>query len=111
MLAAPLLAALLVDRGAFALAAYAMGLKRRHQPSALGPLIAVASVVVAVASFTARDYHLGVVGLALVPFAAGVCSLSLLRSLIIDMRGDNLARAVRVFGIAAFVAAALAFAH
>jgi len=108
MLAAPLLAALLVDRGAFALAAYSMGMKRRHAPSAFGPMVAVAAVAIALLSVGARDVHLAVFGFALIPLAAALCSISLLRSVLIDMRGNTAAVLLRVSAIVLFVALALA---
>lgn len=108
MIAAPILAALLVDRGAFALAGYANGLKRRHQPSAVGPMLAVVSVVLAVGAVTARDFNLAMVGFAVVPVAAAACAVSFVRSVIIDLRGQPAAQALRVSAVVLFVALAVA---
>jgi hypothetical protein len=108
MVAAPLLAALLVDRGAFALAAFATGLKRRHRPSALGPVLAMVAVVIALSSVGAHDLNLAVVGFAFVPVAAVVCGLSFLRSVRIDLRGRPGPQLLRVGAFVAFALIALA---
>lgn len=107
MITAPVLAALLVDRGAFALASYALNMKRRHRPTAFGPLLALVAVTVALGSVASRDMDVAVVGFALVPLAALVCGLSFVRSVIIDMRGHRPAQLVRAAAIAAFVTIAL----
>ncbi len=107
MIAAPVLAALLVDRGAFALGAYAMDMKRRHRPTALGPLLALVAVVVAACGGVARDLDLAVVGFGVVPLAALVCFLSFVRSVAIDQRDQPRAQLLRVAAVAAFVAIAL----
>lgn len=108
MVAAPILAALLVDRGAYTLAAYANGMKRRHLPSAVGPLLAVAAVVVALGAVTARDFNLAIVGFAVVPVAAAACAVSFARSVIVDMAGHRAAQAVRTGAVAVFIALSIA---
>ncbi len=107
MVAAPILAALLVDRGAFALAAYATNLPRRHRPTALGPMLALVSVVIALSSVGAHDINMAVVGFAFVPLAAAVCGLSFLRSVLIDMKGRTGPQLLRVGAVVGFVALAL----
>jgi hypothetical protein len=107
MITAPILAALLVDRGAFALAACALNLKRLHRPSIAGPLLAFVAVVVALGSVAGRDIELAIGGFALVPVAAMICAVSFARSVIVDMRGQAGPQLLRVFAVAAFVAIAL----
>lgn len=108
MVTAPILAALLVDRGAFALAGYALGLKRRHQPSAAGPLLAVAAVVTALFSVSVHDFNLAVVGFAFISIAAVFCAASFVRSVAIDLRGQLAPQALRVAAVVCFVALAVA---
>lgn len=107
MVAAPILAALLVDRGAFALAAYATNMPRCHRPTALGPILALLSVVIALSSVGAHDINLAVVGFAFVPAAAAVCMASFLRSVVIDMKGQVGPRLLRLGAVFGFVALAL----
>ena len=109
---APLLAAFLVDRGAFALGAYAMDLQRRHKPTVYGPLLAFAAIVVSFFGAHARNIELATVGFALIPVAALVCGLSFVRSVAIDLRGQRGAQILRVaavvgFGVMAMVRFAL----
>jgi hypothetical protein len=96
---APVLAALLVDRGAFALAAHARGLSRKHRPTLLGPILALFAVLVASAGVFANDIDLGFLGAVAVPFAAVVSGLSFVRSVIIEQRGQPRAQALRVAGV------------
>ncbi|MDP2341311.1 MAG: hypothetical protein Q8O67_10150 [Deltaproteobacteria bacterium] len=107
MVAAPVLAALLVDRGAFALGACALGLQRKHRPTAAGPLLALFAVTIALTSVASRDLNVAVAGFAFVPVAAAVCTLSFVRSVLIDMRGQPRAQLLRVAAVAGFVAIAL----
>lgn len=99
LFSAPILAALLVDRGAFALAAHARGLTRRHRPTLLGPVLAVFALLVAAAGVFSNDIDLAFLGAVAVPFAAGVSALSFVRSVIIEQRGQPRAQALRVAGV------------
>jgi hypothetical protein len=96
---APVLAALLVDRGAFALAAHARGVARQHRPTLLGPVLAVFAVLVAVAGVVTNDIDVAFLGAVAVPFAAVVSALSFVRSVIIEQRGQPRAQALRVVGV------------
>jgi hypothetical protein len=107
MLTAPLLAALLVDRGAFALGAYATKMQRKHKPTIIGPVLALLAVFVTLAAVNARDLDLAVTGLAVVPVAAAVCGLSFIRSVIIEQRGQPRAQALRVVAVVLFGALAV----
>jgi len=98
-LSAPILGALLVDRGAFALAAHARGLRRKHRPTLLGPVLAVFAVLVAIAGVSTNDVELAFLGAVAVPFAAAVSALSFVRSVIIEQRGQRYAQALRVAGV------------
>lgn len=104
LFAAPLLGVLLVDRGAFALAAHARGLARKHRPTALGPILALAAVFVGIAGVFTRDVDLGIVGASIVPVAAIICGLSFVRSVIIEQRGQPRAQLLRA-GAVLFVSA------
>lgn len=108
MAAAPLLAAFLVDRGAFALAGYAFGLKRKHQPTAVGPVLAVAAVAISLGSMAMHNLDMAVIGFGLVPVAAAICGLSFLRSVIIEQRGNRRAQLLRVGAIFGFGLLAMA---
>ena len=107
MLTAPLLAALLVDRGAFSLAAHALGMKRQHRPTAIGPVLALLAVTVAMAGIGSRDVDMAVAALTVVPVAAVVCGLSFVRSVIIEQRGQPRAQALRVAAVALFSSLAI----
>ena len=107
VIAAPILAALLVDRGAFALAACVTGLKRRHRPSVVGPLLTVFAISIALTSVAAHDINAAVAGFAVIPVAAAVCAVSFTRSVLIDMRGQTAPRLLRVLAVAGFVAIAM----
>lgn len=102
MAAAPLLAALLVDRGAFALGGFAFNLKRKHNPTAAGPLLALAAVVISSGSLAMHNLEMAVLGFAVVPVAALVCGLSFVRSVIIEQRGAPRAQLLRIVAIAGF---------
>ena len=108
MATAPLLAAFLVDRGAFALGAHAMDLQRRHKPTIFGPLLAFAAIAVSIFGAQARDIELATVGFAMIPVAAVICGLSFVRSVLIDLRGQRRAQLLRVGAVVGFGAIALA---
>lgn len=108
MATAPILAALLVDRGAFALGAHAMDLQRRHTPTVIGPVLAAIAVVVALGGASVHAVGAATLGFALVPVAAAVCGISFVRSVIIDLRGQLRAQLLRVGAVVAFAALALA---
>ena len=108
MVAAPILAALLVDRGAFALGAVATGMKRRHQPTLLGPFLALVAVFGTVAAVSVSDVDAAVMAFSVIPVAATICGLSFVRSVLIDQRGNRRAQALRVAAVVAFSAVALA---
>jgi hypothetical protein len=105
---APLLAALLVDRAAFALGATLTGLTRRHRPSIAGPLVAAMALVAGVAALSAGDPRPGFVGLALVPLATVLCSATFARSLAVDMAGSRWPRVLRAASVVVFAVLALA---
>lgn len=107
LVSAPALGALLVDRGAFALAAFSRGLKRKHRPTILGPVLALAALFVAVGGLGTNDVDLAVAGLALVPVATVVCGLSFVRSVIIEQRGQPRAQLLRAGAVVAFSVLAL----
>jgi hypothetical protein len=107
LLTAPLLAALLVDRGAFALGTYALGLKRRMRLSPVAPLLAVAALFTVGFAMTRSDLDMALAGLALVPLAAAAGTVSFLRSVFIEMRGQPRAQLLRLGAVLAFAVLAL----
>ena len=108
MATAPLLAAFLVDRGAFALGAHAMDLPRRHKPTVVGPLLALVAIVVALAGAQSRQIEVATFGFALIPMATTICGLSFVRSVLIDLRGQRRAQALRVGAVVGFGLLAMA---
>jgi hypothetical protein len=99
LFSAPILGVLLVDRGAFALAARVRGLRRLHRPSLLGPVLAVFAVLAAITGFTTSNVEVAFLGAVTVPFAAMVSALSFARSVLIEQRGQRSAQALRVAGV------------
>ena len=108
MATAPMLAALLVDRGAFALGAHAVDLERKHKPSIVGPLLAMIAVAVSLTGASMGALGLATVGFTLIPVATVICGLSFMRSVIIDQRGNRRAQTLRVLAVVGFSALALA---
>lgn len=108
MFAAPILAALLVDRGAFALGTMVMGIKRRHAPTLVGPFLALAAILGTLAAVSVSDVDAAVVAFSVIPVAAIVCGLSFVRSVIIEQRGNPRAQALRVAAVVGFSVVALA---
>ena len=108
MATAPLLAAFLVDRGAFALGAHAMDLQRRHKPTVVGPLLALIAVAVSLAGASSRQIDVATFGFALIPVATMICGLSFVRSVLIDLRGQRRAQALRVGAVVGFGLLAMA---
>ncbi len=106
--AAPILAALLVDRGAFALGAIALGLKRKHRPTMMGPFLALLAVLGATAAVSRSDIDSAVVAFSVIPVAAAVTGLSFVRSVIIEQRGNRRAQLLRVAAVVLFSGIALA---
>ena len=102
MVAAPLLAALIVDRGTFTLAGHVRGLTRKHRPTVVGPILAAVSLIVTFFGVTQSDVDLAVAGFALVPVAAAICGMSFIRSVIIEQRGQPKAQALRIAGVIVF---------
>jgi len=101
MVAAPLLAALIVDRGTFTLAGHMRGLTRKHRPTVFGPILAAVSLIVTFIGVQS-DVDLALTGFALVPVAAAICGMSFIRSVIIEQRGQPEAQALRVAGVIVF---------
>ena len=99
LFSAPVLGVLLVDRGAFALAARVRGLRRLHRPSLLGPVLAGFAVIAACAGFATSNVALAFLGAVTVPFAALASALSFARSVLIEQRGQRSAQALRVAGV------------
>ncbi len=108
MASAPLLAAFLVDRGAFALGAHAADLQRRHRPTVLGPILAALAVAIGLGGAATGHVTVATVGFGLVPVAAVICGLSFARSVIIDQRGAPRAQLLRVGAVVGFALLALA---
>lgn len=106
-LCVPLLAALLVDRGAFALAAATLGLKRLHRASIVGPLLGVSAPLLGFFGAATSNVYLAVAGFALVPAAVVVCAWSFGASVLIELRGNKKAQLLRVLAVVAFAAAAV----
>ncbi len=99
---APLLAALTVDRGAFSIATHAMKMKRKHQPTAFGPLLTLIAIAVAFTGIGMGSESFAYMGLAIIPVATVVSGLSFVRSVIIEQRGHLLSQVLRVGAVALF---------
>jgi hypothetical protein len=108
MASAPLLAAFLVDRGAFALGAHAADVPRRHRPTVLGPIVAILALAIGLGGAANNHFTIATIGFSLVPVAAVICGLSFVRSVIIDQRGAPRAQLLRVGAVVGFSLLALA---
>jgi ABC-type proline/glycine betaine transport system permease subunit len=82
-------------------------MKRKHRPTAIGPVLALLAVTVAMTGLGSRNVDMAVAALTVVPVAAVVCGLSFVRSVIIEQRGQPRAQALRVVAVALFSSLAI----